>query len=380
MHQVSFPHGPEELTPEWFTAIFRANTLLISEAVIGLQREVIGQDRGFTGVIVRVFLQYTHHEKGAPSSVVVKFPTASRTLPSAYRTAQSQDARAARRYFERCSREVLFYQQIASVGDLPVPQLYYGAIDQTTDHVILVLEDLRLARAGDALHGCTEAEAALVVDRLAQFHARWWMHPLLETHSWLPLWGRDSQTEQSRYRQCLPSFLQQFGSRISRPVLEALDALTTSYGAVRSRLQLAPTTLIHGDLHLDNLLFPPQTEEPGAVIIDWQSVAHGRGVIDLGLFLFGSLEITDRRAAEERLLRRYHELLQTAGVTGYPFSQLMEDCRLVLLWLLGAKVVWLGSLDATRLNGRELALVNASLAEDNFAAFLDHDASSSLPL
>ncbi|GHO58302.1 hypothetical protein KSB_67770 [Ktedonobacter robiniae] len=22
MHQVSFPHGPEELTPEWFTAIF----------------------------------------------------------------------------------------------------------------------------------------------------------------------------------------------------------------------------------------------------------------------------------------------------------------------------------------------------------------------
>lgn len=58
----------------------------------------------------------------------------------------------------------------------------------------------------------------------------------------------------------------------------------------------------------------------------------------------------------------------------------MEDCRLVLLWLLGAKVVWLGSLDATRLNGRELALVNASLAEDNFTAFLDHNASSSLPL
>ena len=70
-------------------------------------------------------------------------------------------------------------------------------------------------------------------------------------------------------------------------------------------------------------------------VIDWQSVTRGRGAIDLALFLFGSLKTTTRRAAEGNLLRRYHALLVAGGVTSYGFPQLMEDCQLALLWLLG---------------------------------------------
>lgn len=380
MNQLFLPDGPEEITPEWFTTIFRANAILTSEAVVGLHTEIIGQDQGFTGVVARVLLQYTNHEEAAPSSVVVKFPTATRSTPSAYRAAQSQDGVATRRYFERCSREVFFYQQIAPLSALPVPRLYYGAADYATGRVILVLEDLRLFSAGDALRACTLQEATLVIDRLAHFHAQWWKNPQLETFSWLPLWGGDSQAAQSRYRQCLAPFLQRFGWRVPRPVLGVIDALATNYGAVRSRLQGTPVTMIHGDLHLDNILFHPQASAPGMVVIDWQGVACGRGAIDLALFLFGSLETTTRRAAEGNLLQRYHELLKVSGVTEYSFSQLMEDCRLALLWLLGAQVVWLGSIDIDSLSGRELDLVEASLTEDGFAAFLDHDAGSLLPL
>ena len=57
----------------------------------------------------------------------------------------------------------------------------------------------------------------------------------------------------------------------------------------------------------------------------------------------------------------------------------MEDCRLVLLWLLGAKVVWLGSAAIESLGGREQALMEASVM-DGFTALLDHDAGSLLPL
>jgi hypothetical protein len=38
-------------------------------------------------------------------------------------------------------------------------------------------------------------------------------------------------------------------------IREVMVALATSYGAVRERLKLAPTTMIHADLHLDNVLF-----------------------------------------------------------------------------------------------------------------------------
>jgi len=380
MSQLAIPVGPEEITPEWFTSVFRENNIIASGAVVGVNLETIGQDWGFTGIISRVLLEYEgENEEASPSSVVVKFPTAKREAPSAYRTAQQHDVVAARRYFERCAREVSFYQQVAPRSAIAVPRLYYGAVDSETYRVILVLEDLRGTRIGDALRGCTPQDAILVVEQLAHFHSQWWKQPQIDTFTWLPLWGGDSQVAQSRYVQSINPFRQHFGQRVPQSVWEIIDALATSYGAVRSRLQQAPATIIHGDLHLDNTLFSPFEYEPGVKVIDWQSVAHGGGAIDLGLFLFGSLETPTQRVVENELLRRYHELLVADGVKEYSFSQLMEDCRLVLLWLLGAKVVWLGSMEIDRLSGREQALVEASLTEEAFTALLDYDVVSLLP-
>lgn len=381
MSQRSLPGGPEELTPEWFTTIFHENAVLTTASVVrNVETEIIGQDRGFTGMIARVRLYYEARPESPPSFVVVKIPTANRDTPSAYRASQEKDMTAARRYFERCAREVEFYQQAVPLNILPVPRLYYGAVDDATGRVILVLEDLSTTRPGDALHGCSIADATLVIEQLAHFHARWWNHSRLSTFSWLPQWGGDAQIAQNRYIQCIDPFLQRFGSRVPKKVREIIDALTTSYGTVRIRLRQSPTTMIHADLHLDNILFSLSSHGPGVIVLDWQSVARGRCAIDLALFLFGSLETTARRTVENDLLRRYHELLRAGGVTGYEFSELLEDCRLVLLWLLGAKIVWLGSLDLASLNRRELALVEASLAVDSFTALLDHDAGSLLPL
>lgn len=380
MHQLSIPAGPEEITPAWFTAVFQAYDATAG-TVVDVKMEIIGQDRGFTGIIARARLRYEgRKEEAAPASVVVKFPTAVRVTPSAYRAAQQQNAEAARRYFERCAREVAFYQQIAPLSSLPIPRLYYGAANSATGHVILVLEDLESARGGDALDGCTPQEAALVVEQLANFHARWWQDPRLEMFSWLPVWGGDSQVAQKRYTQCIGPFLQRFGSRVPEPALKLIDALATNYGAVRSRLQQAPATMIHGDLHLDNILFSPPEHRPGITLLDWQSVARGRGAIDLALFLFDALKMPGHRTVENELLRRYHELLLAGGVTGYDFPQLREDCQLALLWLLGSRVVWLGSLDLESLDGRELALVEASLTKESFAAVFDYGADSLLPL
>ncbi|HJT59296.1 MAG TPA: hypothetical protein VJ761_22505 [Ktedonobacteraceae bacterium] len=218
MSQIALPGGPEEITPAWFTAVFRQHAILTSGAVVDAQTAIIGQDRGFTGVIVRARLQYAGCQETAPSSVVVKLPTAHRDTPSAYRASQEKDVTAARLYSERCAREVAFYQQMAPLIPLRVPHLYYGAVDTPT-----------------------------------------------------------------------------------------------------------------------------------------------------------------RTSVERDLLRRYHGLLLAGGVTGYDFSRLIEDCRLVLLWLLGAQIVWRGSLDNDNLSGREQDLVD-NLTEESFAALLDYHAGSLLPL
>jgi hypothetical protein len=380
MSQRFLPGRPEEITPGWLTTTLREHAILTSGEVLEVQTSVIGQERGFTGVIVRVQLCYAAHEDGAPSSVIVKIPTSICDTPSAYRGSQEKDRMAAHRYFERCAREVMFYQQATPLHIPSLPRLYYGAADQETGRVILVLEDLHSARPGDALQGCSASDAALVIEQLAHFHARWWNHPQLETFSWLPLWGGDPQMAQNRYIQCVDPFLLRFGARVPRKVRVAIEALATNYGAVRDRLKWSPTTMIHADLHLDNLLFSPGTPGTGVAMIDWQCVARGRCAIDLALFLFGSLETPVRRVVEEDLFRQYYEVLLARGVTGYGFPQLLEDCQMALLWLLGAKVVWPGSLALENLRGRELALVDVSVTDDSFAAFLDHHADSLLPL
>jgi aminoglycoside phosphotransferase (APT) family kinase protein len=131
--------------------------------------------------------------------------------------------------------------------------------------------------------------------------------------------------------------------------------------------------LIHGDLHLDNLIFDGDADRP-VVVLDWQTAAVGPPAWDLALFVFGSLGVDDRRAAEAELFERYVTLLARHGVRDYSVEELQLDCRQALLiWLAGA-VTWLGTTDASALTERERALQDASFADGRLVtALLDHN-------
>ncbi|HEU5374178.1 MAG TPA: hypothetical protein VFV38_01950 [Ktedonobacteraceae bacterium] len=47
-----------------------------------------------------------------------------------------------------------------------------------------------------------------------------------------------------------------------------------SSGTVREQLQQMPTTLIHADLSLDDVLFPLPSHLSGMIVLDWQRVAR----------------------------------------------------------------------------------------------------------
>jgi aminoglycoside/choline kinase family phosphotransferase len=367
------PAGPHEITRSWLLEVLRDSALLPpAETIASLQTTVIGQDRGFTGVIARVQFTYAHDVEAALSSVVVKLPLATREVPSSYRTTRQRDPAVEQRYFERCAREVAFYQHIAPQILSALPRVYYGVADPEERRVVMVLEDLLTFRPGDALQGCSVAEAASVIDWLARLHARWWQRESLETFSWLPQWGGDAQEAQERYARLVPLFLQRFRARLPEFLREMIEALIPVYGMLRTRLRETPTTLVHGDLHLDNIFFPVSTRPAEIRIIDWQGVARGRAVVDLTTFLFGSLANGPHRETELALLHRYHALLVAEGVTGYSFAQLLDDCRLALLWHLGTTVTWLGSVDSQVLQGRERAFVEAASSFEELGATLVH--------
>jgi aminoglycoside phosphotransferase (APT) family kinase protein len=152
-----------------------------------------------------------------------------------------------------------------------------------------------------------------------------------------------------------------------------MRALQDRYGSVLNELSAAPPTLIHADLHLDNVIFMPSEGEPDAKIIDWQSVMRGPAVLDLARFIVEALDIEDRRAHEDRLVGNYHRILVDAGVDDYSLDRLRADYRRVLLVQLAGITGWLARVEIDDLEGRERDLIEAIFDPGRlFAALRDH--------
>ena len=358
------------MTPEWLTAALTDAGVLQAGRVIGAQWEPVGEEYGFTGLVVRVELRYQEAAGELPASLIVKLPMATGETVSGWRARQERDPALMRQYYERCVREHRFY------SETPVafaPRLYYSAADEGQQRVVLLLEDLSGGRQGDVLDGCSVDDARLVIDQIAHFHARWWGDRALA--SGFPVSGEDPRARQERYAGQVDAVSRDGSATGCRTA-----SSTSSIGFVRnssswpSALHTREKTLIHADLHLDNMLFDARGDGRSVTVLDWQTVSVGPPAIDVALFLFDSLSVEDRRTAESELLGRYVGLLSTNGVREYTIEELRHDCGLALLLLLAGTVGGLTTVDQGA-TARERALQDAVLTKGRlFTAVLDHSA------
>jgi hypothetical protein len=362
------PHKPEDLTPDWLTAVLLETGALRAGAVTAAHWDRVGAEFGFTGLVGRVLLTYADADADAPASVIVKLPLAEGYGVSRHRAMQQRDPVLAGRYYERCAREVRFYREVGVGKGAPVPRLYYAAEDAKSRRVVLVLEDLSTGRPGDALHGCSVDEAALLLEAIAPFHARWWGQraPVAV----FPRWGTDGDVRQVRYDAQVGVFLERYGDKVPGDALTIVERLRSQLGSVIERLAMRPHTLIHADLHLDNVIFDSSGLSPSVAVVDWQTTVIGPAAVDVALFLFGALSVDDRRRAEDALLEHYVELLGANGVVGYSRDDLRLDCGMALLSLFAGTVGWLASVDRNDLAGRERALQDAALGNGRLLAAL----------
>ena len=331
--------------------------------------ERVGQEYGFTGLVARVRLRYEGASGDVPFSLIAKLPMALEKVVSGYRARQERDPALARRYYERCVREERFYRE---VGASFAPTLYYSAVDEVHRRVVLLLEDLTAGRQGDVLHGCSIEDAALVLEEIAPFHARWWGERA-PVHAF-PRGGGDPDARQARYDRQVDLFLERYGDAVPAAARSVIALLRSRVASVLGALAARPHTLIHADLHLDNIIFDARDADRSAVVLDWQTASVGSPAWDLALFVFGSLSVEDRRAAGAMLLDRYTTLIAEHGVRDYGVDDLRRDCKLALLAVLAGTVGWLTSLNPNELSDRERALQEAVLADGRlFAALVDHD-------
>jgi hypothetical protein len=243
-------------------------------------------------------------------------------------------------------REVMFYRELAGACPIRLPRPYFCGYEPGTGDFVLLLEDIATARPGDSLESsAAEVERALVT--AARLHASWMDDGRLSQVSWLPAPGgpqvrRYMRFELDRIRRAAAPGRPAAGAMAAlAPLLARLDGELDQFfqdGASRQQ------TLVHGDLHADQVLFPePGGPEPGGpgpgspgpgrtgpgdpVLVDWQMAQRENVGIDTARLIVLSLSVPDRRAHEDRLLDAYRDALAAGGAPAYSRGDCRSDYR-----------------------------------------------------
>ena len=256
-----FPESAAEITPGWVTDVLSRCGVLGDSRVTEVAIEAIDTGMGIMGHYARV------HLKGEGLS-----PDVPRTLFAKYSTGHESSLILSR-------REVLFYTTFAAEAQIRAPLCYFAGANDADTMVLVLMEDVTDGIQGDSSSGCTDEQAALVAQSLAQLHSQFWGFELTDKTVWLQ---RMNETLAPWFGGLVdaswPQFVHSVGglpiwaeriAEASRPKLDALFSYAIK----------PPVTIVHGDCQPSNLKFGLPMSE--VLFLDWQLTMISRPAHDL---------------------------------------------------------------------------------------------------
>jgi hypothetical protein len=299
---------PAAVTPGWLTQVLRLGGYDATVASFTAKRVGTGQ----VGESVRFTIEYRGDAKGAPRTIVGKFPSS------------DEESRATGVNFGNYIREVNFYHLLAPTALISTPTCLHADVDPETSEFVLMMEDLAPAVQGDQMKGVTLHQAELAIEEAAKLHASHWNDTSLEDLAWISETRAAAPVTTGDLMATLWSgFRDRYTTRIPPHCIEIGDAIIRNYRFYRNGYQ-GPKCLIHMDFRPDNMMFGTAEGGRPITVVDWQSLGLGCGMHDVSYFLSGALKREERKTHEHALLTRYHDKLKELGVAGYSFDDVRE--------------------------------------------------------
>jgi hypothetical protein len=294
-----------EVDAGWLTRSLRPS-LGTSAEVRAFTATSIGT--GQVGENVRFELRWSDDDPGLPASVVGKFPST------------SEASRAAAVQTLTYVKEIGFYRDLQHAVTIRTPAVHSMEWEPVTHDFVVVMEDVRHARQGDQLRGCTVEDAELAVDQAVGLHAPTWGRSReLLAYDWLGEVADPTGLRAQLLEILTPGFVSRYEERLAPEALDLAMPLARAYSswsaAVKSWAeQDGDWCVVHGDYRLDNMLFGSAPGTSELTVVDWQTAGIGIGPADIAYFCGAGLLPDTRVACEGALVARYAAALRGAGV------------------------------------------------------------------
>lgn len=287
-----FPASADAITPEFLSEVLGASVTSCAAESIGA---------GLVGDSARISIRYMKAE-GGPSTIAGKFPAADET------------SRATAASMQLYEKEVGFYREIAPHIAMRTPEIYFAEHDGDSGDFLLLMEDCGPAAQGDQMTSCTLEQAQTAVSELAALHgatfeqARFLELPFLKPNAQVRAFAATG------YPGASEGFLAFYKGKIATELLDYIGQLGSLSAALFASDVPTGPCVVHGDFRLDNMLFDINGGSEPMVTLDWQTIALGDPLTDLGYFMGAGIGSALRRPNEADLLERYRtELVKHGG-------------------------------------------------------------------
>lgn len=346
------PQTEEEMTVEWLTECFRESGIANNANVISFSSKEPESGEGFSGLTLRVDLEWDNFEEGIPKTVLVKFPS----TDSKNRALLERDG--------AYDREFDFYERFSDRFPVKVPKLFYSVRDPISDiesrrklnkriellpngaakflggnarkfirpssrRYALITEFIEGARTTTTENLATEKDLCEILESLAVIHAHWWRHPLLDDDKEGVAWPVVTHTPKlmnGLYRGSRESVIERNPEIFTPDMLRLTDWFSDNVVNAVSFLN-EKMTLLRGDTRTDNMLFA----DGGLVMVDFGSFSSGRPSCDVANLLSSCIEPgSNSFSVYQQLSDFYFESLVSNGVTEYSRAQHENDMQVCM--------------------------------------------------
>jgi aminoglycoside phosphotransferase (APT) family kinase protein len=219
----------------------------------------------------------------------------------------------------RTGRALAALGAVGEALDGNVPVVLDGWVDEDADRGVILFEHIAPAVQGDVLRATSLPQSEALVDVMADLHGLAVPDALdaFEVTRWEPeRWLDRVEGASSRF----PDLVEPHRGWL-------LGEFPVSLAGARDRMEASEPVLMHGDLHLDNVLWRPAVTP---VVLDWSNAGAGPASRDLLVLVGGGIPDGHRSGMVDRY----------AAATARRAEAVVADLLDAAHWMLRGVVGW----------------------------------------